>query len=296
MGHYYHNTGIICIVLTILSYHPLSGQSGKWENGTGVVKISNISPEEARAKALDAARADAIQKAVGVVISEGILSYQTETTTGEFNDYFSSFTKFANQKTSGKITKEKILSDRIENLNGVLSSVIELEAFVENETGEPDPNFSVEILMEKEVYLFRGKNSESDQLEFKIWASEDCYIYLFALSATDSVQMLMPNSYMQDIKYIAGSTEQQFERDARKIDLKFTVTLPQGVERAYEALYIVALKDKMDPLVEGNSSLFRNQSTGTILALTELNKWLVRIPANNRTQNMTKYEIRKIGS
>lgn len=296
MGRYYHNTGIICIVLTMLFCHSLSGQSGKWENGTGVIKISNISPEEARAKALDAARADAIQKAVGVVISEGVLSYQTETTTGELNDYFSSFTKFANQKTSGKITKEKILSDRIENLNGVLSCVVELEAFVENETGEPDPNFTVEILMEKDVYLFRGKNMESDQLEFKIWASADCYIYLFALSATDSVQMLIPNRYMQDIKYIAGSTEQQFERDARKIDLKFTVTLTTGVDRAYEALYIVALKDRIDPLVEGNSSLFKNQSTGTILALTELNKWLVRIPANKRSQNMTKYEIRKIGS
>jgi len=280
----------------MLFCHSLSGQSGKWENGTGVIKISNISPEEARMKALDAARADAIQKAVGVVISEGVLSYQTETTTGEFNDYFSSFTKFANQKTSGKITKERILSDRIENLEGVLSCVVALEAFVENETGEPDPNFTVEILMEKEVYLFRGKNSESDQLEFKIWASGDCYVYLFALSATDSVQMLIPNKYMQEIKYIAGSTEQQFERDAKKIDLKFTVTLPSAVDRAYEALYIVALKDRIDPLVDGNSSLFKNQSTGTILALTELNKWLVRIPANKRSQNMTKYEIRKIGS
>lgn len=282
--------------LFALSCIPISGQTGKWEVGSGTVKIFNISPEEARTKAIDIARADAIQKATGVIISEGILSYQSETSSDNNYDYFSSFSKFANQNFSGKITNEKIISDKIETTNGTLSYKVELEAFVENEVGAPDPNFNVDIVMEKQVYLFRGSANSSDALEFSIWASQDCFIYLFVLSATDSVQMLIPNKYMYNIRYIAGSTEQEFERDARKIDLKFTVSLPPDISRAYEALYVVALKDKIDPLLDGVSSLFKNQATGAVLALTELNKWLVRIPADRRTQNITKYEIRKIGS
>ncbi|GAB1443683.1 DUF4384 domain-containing protein [Ignavibacteriales bacterium] len=284
-----------CIIF-LAEVFPLPGQSGKWERGYGSVRVLNITPEEARSRALELARTDAIQKAVGVIISEGVLSYQTETSFGESNDYFSSFTKFANQNTSGKITSEKIVTDRIDNSDGSLSCIIELDAFVENESGVPDPNFNLDIIMEKQVYLYRSGSNKGDPLEFKLRASKDCYIYLFSLSASDSVQMLIPNQYMQNNRYVAGSSDQEYEKDARKMDLKFTVTLPRGVERAYEALYVVALKEKIDPVANNNSSLFRNQSTGAILALTELNKWLIRVPANIRTQNMTKYEIRKFGN
>lgn len=283
---------IFCFVLVL----PISGQSGKWERGYGSVKVFNITPEEARSRALELARTDAIQKAVGIIISEGVLSYQTETSFGESNDYFSSFTKFANQNTSGKITSEKIITDKVDNSNGILSHIVELDAFIENESGVPDPNFNLEIIMEKQVYLYHSGSNKGDPLEFKIRANKNCYIYLFSLSSTDSVQLLIPNQYMQNNRYVAGSSDQEYEKDARKMDLKFTVTLPRGVERAYEALYVVALKEKIDPIAINNSSLFRNQATGSILALTELNKWLIRVPANIRTQNMTKYEIRKFGN
>ncbi len=294
-----HNSSINFIIgfgLFALLFPKTFGQTGRWEMGHGTVKIVNISPEEARARAIDIARADAIQKVAGVVISEGILSYQTEKSSDQQYDYFSSFTKFASQNTSGKITKENIVSDRIENSGGILSYIVDLEAFVENESGTPDPDFKVEILMEKDVYLFRGISSPNDALDFRIWASHNCYIYLFVISATDSVQMLIPNKYMQNTRYIAGSTEQDYERDAMKLDLKFSVSLPKDVTRAFEALYVVALKEKIDPLIDGASTLFRNQATGAVLALTEMNKWLIRIPADKRTQNMIKYEIRKIGS
>lgn len=274
---------------------PLSGQSGKWVKGYGSVRIFNITPEEAKYKALELARADAIQKVVGVAITEGVLRYQTETTLNNSNDYFESFTKFANQNTSGIITQEKISFAGVDNSDNLLSYRVEIDALVESDVGTPDPGFEVDILMEKQVYLFRGNSRDSDPLEFKIWASKDCFIYIFSLSANDSVQLLIPNYYMQNNKYIAGSTEQGYEKDAKKADLKFNVSLTLGVDRAYEALYVVASKHKVDPQSLEKSSLFQNKVTGTLLALSELNQWLVKIPANQRTQNMAKYEIRKFG-
>lgn len=284
----------LIIVLIIIAISQNFGQSGQWVETEGRYIGANVTPEEGQKRALELARSEAIKKAVGVRITEETFRSVSESQIGDKqNDYFDIFSRLGRSTSTGKILEEKYeFQTLVENNFPVY--YVKLNALVAEEKGEPDPNFKVNIFMPREVFYDRGNKQKSDNLEFKIDASEDCYIYLFNILANDSVQLLIPNNYLKDNYFLPANAEQEYEKKIRSMGMSFTVGLPPGKVSQTEALYVVALKEKNDftsvNLSKDDFSVIPTYKA----AITDIMNWLIQINPNKRTEYFKSFEIRKL--
>ena len=253
---------------------------------------ANITFEEGQKMALDNARAEAIKKTVGVNISEETFRRVSETMVGDQVELFDAFSKLSKSTSYGRIIKEEIVDSKTEVVDNLPVYKVKIKAEVIAEEGKPDPDFTVEIIMDKDVFFDRGPDG-SDEISFDIWASQDCYIYLFNLMANDSIQLILPNNYIKDNFYSVQSETQVFMDDIRSYGMTFPVKLSPGRKQVLEAFYIVALKDK----IPFETDRYATEGDGVIptyrAAFTEMQNWLVNIPIDRRTEAIKTFEIRK---
>jgi hypothetical protein len=271
----------------------LIAQEGTWITTSGRFVGVSVTPEEGKNHALDIARSEAIKQVVGVKVSEELFRNVGELITGkETEEYFDTFSKLSRTTAVGRILKEDVqYTVTIENEYPVYKA--SLKAFVAEEKGTPDPAFKAEVTLRNPVLLDRGDPSKNDELHFTIHASCDCYLYIFNLLSNDSVQLILPNRHLRNNLFRVGIQEQNFERDIQAMGMRFIIELPKGVSRTKEALYVVALKDK----VEFNATPIGQDENKTSLsyrtAMIDIMNWLVQIPAERRTEAFQSYEIRR---
>lgn len=270
-------------------------QEPVWIEVEGSCVVANITPEEARQKAITNARNEAIKQAVGVQVSEDITRTVTEDMVNNESTIYDNFSKLSRSTSFGKIIREEpLIKDEIALLDGTPVYNIKLKALVVKEEGNPDYGFEVKIKMDKDVF-FSSAARQSDEIKFNIWASKDCYIYLFNLMSNDSVQLIIPNQYISNNnKYINGAEKQEFERELENNNISFIASLPPGKDRVTEALYVVALKEKIDffPADEDASATGIMSTSQT--AMTDIQNWLMKIPRNLRTEQLKAFQIKRI--
>lgn len=283
---------ILCIGCLLISSIVYSWD----EEGKGITVItegvcagSNITPEMGQKKAIENARSEAIKQAAGVSVSENVFHNMSETIKDGKSELFDGFSKLCRSTSAGKIITEKILLNTTEIVNNVPLYRVKIEAVVVKENAIADPNFRIEIIMPQDVY-YDGGTSGGDKLSFTLRASTSCYFYLFNLLENDSVQLLLPNEYVRNNFYSIEDREREFEKPYKMIS--FTVHLSPGRTTASEALYAVGLKNNV---TFGSLGLRQDEPyyADRNTALTELQSWLVRIPADQRTDAIKIYEIRK---
>jgi len=273
----------------------LYAQESVWIEVDGSCVVANITPEEARERAIINARNEAIKQAVGVQVSEDISRSVTEEMVNEQSTIYDNFSKLSRSTSFGKIIKEEpLLKDEITLAGSTPIYNVRIKALVVKDEGNPDYAFEVKINMDKDVFFCRESKS-SDEIKFNIWASKDCYIYLFNLMANDSVQLIIPNQYISNNnKYISGEEVQGFEKELRNNNVTFSASLPPGRDRVTEALYVVALKEKID-FYSGNDEI---DETGIITtskaAMTDIQNWLMKIPRDMRTEQLKAFQIKRI--
>lgn len=266
-------------------------QDGTWVETSASCLAVNISVDQAKKKALDDARSEAIKQVVGVRVSEETFRNVSEVITGDnasqFNDLFS---KFNRTSSYGKIVEESVIY-KSELEGDYPRYTAYLRARVVEEKGIPDPAFTAEIVIGNSILYDRGSLDKNDKLMFKLWASTDSYLYLFNILSNDSVQLILPNEFIPDNSFITSKSEQIFEKKIKNTGMTFPVMLPEGKESVTEGLMLIALKEKVD-------FVSPNLSPGGIIstykaAITDIMNWLVGIPLEKRTESFQSFEIRK---
>lgn len=248
----------------------------------------NLTPYEARRRALMSARTEAIKNVVGLEITEEIFRSVAEKNNINKQEIFDSFFRLTNTKSTGRIVREHILNWHTEIINNIPVYNVKIQATIVIDDLPDDPSFKVKVNLEKDV-LYDGK----DELSLKISASQDCYIFLFNLMANDSIQVILPNNYISNTFYDTKTEIQSFEKEIKKLGISFTVSLREGIKKDFEALYVVALKDKRDAL----SFPFQQfKPLSSIQAFADLQSWLINIPKHKRTESIKSYEIRNFDS
>ena len=284
---------LLLSIILIFLQNTCFAQSGTWVESEGRYGGSNITPDEGKKKALDIARSEAIKKVVGVRVSEETFRNVSEYQVGDKqSEYFDIFSRLGRSTTTGKIIDEEYYFETLVE-NNLPVYYVNLRGNVVEEKGEPDPGFNVNIFMQRDVYYDRGSQSKNDKLEFKIVATKDCYLYLFNILSNDSVQLIMPNAYLKDNQYIVHNEEQEFEKKIKSMGMNFTVGLSPNRISQTEALYVIALKEKVD-FISGNLSKDGLSIIPTYkAAITDIMNWIIQIPVNQRAEVLTQYEIRK---
>jgi hypothetical protein len=279
-------------ILFLIINVELSAQTGTWVESSASCLAVHISPEEAKNKALEIARSEAIKQVVGLKIVEETFRSASETLSdGNVSDFKDIFNRFNLTSSFGKIVEEE--KRYTMQFDGAYPRYFcHLRAKVVEEIGISDQNFKVSILLNKNMFFDAGK-AEEDKLKFKLWASQSCYFYLFNIMSSDSVQLILPNKYIPKVYFDAEKTEQEYEKQIINSGLEFNVRLPVGKNNVVEGLLLIALKDKIDFSSPNLSSDGFNIIPTYKAAMTDIMSWLVTIPLDKRVEAFATYEIRK---
>ena len=280
--------------LYFLSSITLNAQEGRWVQTEGDCFITNITYEEAVSKAITKAEIKALEEVAGVYVTGLTTRILSETMTAsgvsDFEDHFSKFNLLMN---AGKILKKEIIQITTEVENNLPKVIVKLNTFVVPEEGKPDPTFRAEIVLDKSYYFDNNPRlgQGGEEIKFKLKATQDCYLYLFNLMSYDSVQLIFPNKYIKDNRYVLGKEEQKFERQMRAINMKFYAEIPPDKNEVWEGFFLVALKEKIDFTSNNFSSDGNNIIPTYRAAFEDMMHWLIKVPIDKRTEDLKKIKI-----
>lgn len=162
----------------------------KTSKHTGIVGISyvtgNLSPNDAKAQALNEAKLNAL-KAAG--IAEDISTYQLLFTSQQKNDFTQFFSSAIQSEMRGAVQSYEITSEKMycKNEKEIVYEV-KINATVIKYDTKPDNTFDANIEGIKAVY------NNNEKLTFTITATQNCFLTIFNI--TDKEAMVMyPNKY-----------------------------------------------------------------------------------------------------
>ena len=246
-----------------------------WYEVTAFEEIVNITPEQARQKAIDRAYKLAVEEHSGIEINSRTTSLNTEIN-NEID--LSSFSQLINSLSEGIILETEVVTENKQELNkDIWIYVVRVKVKVGQRKGERNPYFKLDVDMDRSVY------NNGDEIRITVTPTEDCYLYVFNISSNDSVYVLLPNQYTSNNFAKSGSKFNIPDKDARKRGIKYTVGLLPGKKADTEMVKILALKKAQDNL----DMTFGNYQ----MALNKLQYFLVDLPRDEVVESNIIYSI-----
>ena len=267
-----------------LQVHDLGGG---WIQAEGEAQVVNITPEEARKRALQYARERAIMHAVGIGVQAQTFLRETEDESG-FNDALFSLSQ---QTSAGKIVEERTPQfDSFEIPSDPLPIMVyrvRVQVKVDREEGQSDPDFQVQVWANKDHFY------EGEEMHLGVTATKPCFVTVLNLTAADTVVVLVPHQYRQDRQITPGDTLRIPDVEEKDMGIHYRVVLPAGKRRATEMIKVVATRESF-AFGQGLPKVsIYNQVPTRQAALVELQRWLVQIPLDQRAEAQLLYEIRE---
>lgn len=234
-----------------------------WQTGEAYVDVRGITPEEAKAKALNLARAKALQKVLGVQVRNQFISATTERRqSGE--DF--AFTELSTS-LDGLIIDERNLTWTTSLIPGgpnepKIQRVLVRGEFQVIAPPEQDPSFRVDLKLSRSTLV------AGDPLKFTLLSTATVHAMVFCLAADDRVYMIYPNAFRPELKLEPGNrltlpgTDDGIELQPQ--------TVPGHTEDV-EVLRVVALRRSFSP-----PELDANGST----TFKEFYRWMATLPSS----------------
>lgn len=251
-----------------------------WFEVTESVVISNITPEEAKEKAIQNACKIAIEYFSGVEISGKIIDIQAENQNGILLDNFSSITQ---QTTQGIIIEKEILYDETVSNGNQLIKVVTIKVKVDKQKGDNDSSFQLSANLNRDHF------KDGEELKLSVKSSKNCYLTILNICSNDSVYVIFPNEYRKNNFIESGESFQLPNSNDKKNGIHFPVNLLPNKNEDVEIIKVIATKQKID-----FSSVYSFSAYGTYqTALIDLQKWLLKIPRNEIEEVDLQYFISK---
>lgn len=244
--------------------------------------MANITPEEARERAVRAARLAAIESECGVAIGAESL-IKDFVLSGDFIHSVS----YGQVVADTVVREDVVVARKAWNCPPELTYVVELKVKVQCESGRPDPAFRVSVKPNKRTFL------DGEELVLSVSATHDCYLTVVNFDAENRALVLMPSGVMAENFVAAGTIKEIPSVAQRAAGVCLRMGLPEGRRQSSEAILVVATKRK----VEFFGEVRRDQGFGVLpnlaVAGTEMAKWLVNIPMAERAQDQVVIEVRR---
>ena len=248
----------------------------EWHNGEGLVVMANITPEAARADALDLARQDALEQA-GVEVRGTTTRHIMESSGVEAYDQFARFTRTV---TRGIITAEEILFDDQIKIGDVWHYKVALWAEVNMQISAPDPSFQVELKLNRETY------HHGETMTMSLYTTCECYITIFNLTPDDSLRVVVPNRY-----YLQPSLKGDDTLHIPPPGAGWELPVWKSSDAQFESGAILVIATRDDVHFNPQVAIIRDDLLSMGDALTALGRWLIDIPADRRSDDINHYKI-----
>lgn len=211
-----------------------------WVEGVASVVVGlQDTTHQARAMAIEQARAAAIQDFAGVEVKSKLLDFRQEGLRRE-----SRLTENILQTTrSGRILKEELLEQGYRDAPGCDSCRYraKLKACVLPLAGDGDKEFHVGLSLNRVRFV------HGDEARISVTATRDCWIYLYDvydLGASAKTALIAPNELVRELKLKAGEEFLYPDEAAKKAGVSaLHAELPEGAEEvSAETIRVVATK------------------------------------------------------
>ncbi len=259
-----------------------------WIEAWGEARVEGITPEEAKTKALEAARGEAIAFAVGRVIRN--LDYRALEEAGEsFRDVFLSFSR---QTSSGKVVDERRpewSECKIPTSGRSLPITVyraRIEVKVARQEGRPDPGFAVEVTPNKERFI------DGEGMQLEITATRPCHVTVLNITAADTVVVILPHEHRPASYVEPGDTLRVPDEHEKAMGISYPVTVPEGRRQATERVLVIATRTEPSLGVGWRNTAHHNQVPTRKAALVHMMRWLVQVPREEWTEADVVYQVR----
>lgn len=252
-----------------------------------VLMTPDLTPADARRRAIDGALAEAVRRVAGVRVQSNALSTIDERNgavgDGAIRGGYSSVVQL---DAAARAVDYRVVSEEWETLRpaGIPPQLylrLRLAAVIEREIGTADAAFRVDLSLNAQRFeARRGSAADADEVIATVRTSQSARLILFNI-ADDSAQRLFPNEYQRTIRIDADAPIELPDPEWRARGLRLRATLPPGRSARQELLMVVATRGDVAP-------------PPAALSLLELQRWLVRIPLGARTIAVAPYEVIRI--
>lgn len=240
----------------------------------------DLTPAEARRRAIDAALAEGVRRVAGVRVQSSAIS-TTDERGAKIDARYSSVIALdaAARAVDYQVTHEEWETRKLDG-SSQLYLRLTLRAVIERERGTPDAAFTLDLSLNAPRYEVRADAaSRNDEIIATVRTTRAAHLHLFTI-AGDSVQRLFPHAYLPDVTADSGSIAELPDPDWRDRGLRLRATLPPGLNERRELLLVVATRTPVAP-------------PALSLSLMELQRWLVRIPLQDRALAFAQYDVQR---
>jgi hypothetical protein len=262
---------VLALLMVATLALPARAVDERWLEVEGSATLAgDMTMERAQATALNNARARAVERWAGVTIEDSAYSVRSQ---AGLLDLF----RETHTASSGRIVQEEVLGWETRAVPvgpkeaPITRLVVRLRARVSrDEVG--DPGFRVGLQLDRDAFY------EGDALSLTVKASEPCYPLVFNLAADGKVYQIYPNRYAPQQRLEGAAPLLLPPPDA---PFKLTPRPVPGHAVDVEAIKVVALRHPADPPAARPGEL----------RVADLYRWLVAIPAHDRTEATAEYRV-----
>lgn len=259
-----------------------------WVEAEGEAAAVDVTVNEAKAKALQDARQRAIEHVAGVDLQGLSVRWQQEDEAGMRD----AFVSLVNQTSAAKVVEEQppewtMRSVMLSDNSPTPVYRVRLRMRIALEEGKADPDFQVAVALNHEVF------EEGDEVRLAITATKPCFITVLNRTVTDTVIVLLPHQYRSERWVGPGDTLLVPDQDEREMGIRYRVFLPPGRDSATETIWVVATRTDREFGLELPRHGDYNHLPTRQAAVTQLARWLVQIPRDERAQAQMAYRVRR---
>jgi hypothetical protein len=257
-----------------------SAISAPWLTVKGTALFSGTDRDRARQRAVEAAHREAIYQTFGKDIAVEDL-FVTLRLSGSIMGAIP-----CGRVVASEIRDESLIPITSAKAGSALSEYrVELRAQVDACPNGPPSSFWLDANLNKTEFV------DGDPVVLNLWASDDCYYYIFNILEDEKVLRLLPNRLRADNRLRAHESVAFPTAGDEKKGVRPLAHLPQGVSHTREAIYVLALRRPVDfsglGIQEGIFGIYDGRSA-FIQAMIRV---VATIPVNERAEKLIRYQI-----
>ncbi len=217
-----------------------------WLEGSATVAVGpQDTRNQARAAAMEHARAAAVQDFLGVEVKSKFMDFQQEGLRNE-----SRLTESILQTTrSGRIVDEVVLEEGYRNAPNCLDCLfrMKLKACAVPRDPAGDKDYFVELQVSSQHFL------HGDEAKITVTATRDSWIYLYNiydLGSKNQTALVVPNENVKEKRVKAGESWEYPDEEAKKLGVRLVAELPQSGDKvSAETIRVIASKAALSKAV-----------------------------------------------
>lgn len=282
-GHKNVGVGAVCFLVLFLLSSPEQSmgqpKDGVWVEAEGVFVMGDASTIElAKRGSLEAARRQAIEKALGVFVSGQTMVRN-----------FQLVEDLIHVISRGRVVEEQVLAQGLQSAGGQDAPGIyktRLKAKVVRLTSEHQPEFAVRSSLSRVTYVHGA------QAQIRVHVTQDAYLYVFNVTEDDHITMLVPNRFMGEV-FLPADREYVFPPDALVAKgIQLSTFVPTGKQRSRERIKVIASRHPVTTLAhQASEAIFQEYRASDTSLLINLARTLATLDPSEWAEHTSAYEV-----